>query len=136
MILITGACAQGKTSFATNTLKKENMVSCKDIPDTFLHDLTLPEGCGCLDDYEVLVRRLMEQDISPTDFTHTLCGKYPHLCIILAEIGAGVIPMERTEREYRANAGRCGCIIAEASERVYRLMCGIPQMIKDGGDRL
>ena len=129
MILITGACAQGKTAFAQNTLNL-NTVSCKDIPDNFIKALALPDDCTCLDDYEVLVRRLTELGISPMEFTHTLCEKYPALCIILAEVGAGVIPMERRDREYREFAGKCGCIIAEHSEMVYRMICGIPQMIK------
>ena len=50
------------------------------------------------------------------------------------EIGCGIVPMEKSERVWRENAGRCGCIIAANSVKVIRIVCGIPDIIKGGNE--
>ncbi|MEG1650276.1 MAG: bifunctional adenosylcobinamide kinase/adenosylcobinamide-phosphate guanylyltransferase [Oscillospiraceae bacterium] len=46
------------------------------------------------------------------------------------EVGSGVVPVSEEEREYRERVGRACCEIAKHADRVIRMVCGIPQIIK------
>ena len=43
----------------------------------------------------------------------------------------GIVPVDRMEREYREQTGRVCTRLAAYSEKVYRVMCGIGQVIKE-----
>lgn len=53
-----------------------------------------------------------------------------HAVVICDEVGCGVVPMERFEREWRENVGRICCVLAEKSDVVVRIFCGIPMVLK------
>ena len=53
-----------------------------------------------------------------------------HEAVIATEIGGGVVPTDREEREARERAGRLSCLLAERAEAVVRVFCGIPTVIK------
>ena len=57
--------------------------------------------------------------------------KNPELILITDEIGYGIVPVDRMEREYREQTGRVCTHLAAYSEKVYRVMCGIGQVIKE-----
>ena len=46
------------------------------------------------------------------------------------EIGYGIVPMDLFQREYREKTGRICTELAERSEEVYRIICGIGMRIK------
>ena len=50
--------------------------------------------------------------------------------VIAAEIGGGVVPIDREERLYRERAGRLACLLAERADTVIRVCCGLPQLLK------
>lgn len=50
--------------------------------------------------------------------------------VIASEVGGGVVPAERAEREARERAGRLTCLLAERAETVVRVFCGIPTVLK------
>ncbi len=123
MIMITGGAYQGKAAWAAERLGiSENCIksgrSCT--PEEAM-------TAGCITDYQELVRRLGD---GCTDFTSELCIRNSSAVIIMDEIGCGIVPMEKSERVWRENVGRCGCIIAANSEMVVRMVCGIPTAIK------
>ena len=49
---------------------------------------------------------------------------------ICDEIGNGIVPMEKQEREYRERVGRLLIRLAGEAETVERIICGIGQKIK------
>lgn len=52
-------------------------------------------------------------------------------CIIISdEIGNGIVPNDKSEREYRERVGRILIRLAARAERVDRVICGIGQRIK------
>ena len=55
---------------------------------------------------------------------------HPDCVIVADEIGNGIVPMKRAEREYRDRLGRILISIAAESERVERVICGIGQRLK------
>ena len=51
--------------------------------------------------------------------------------VIASETGAGVVPVDATERKNREAAGRLACLLAERADTVVRVVCGLPQVLKD-----
>jgi adenosyl cobinamide kinase/adenosyl cobinamide phosphate guanylyltransferase len=50
--------------------------------------------------------------------------------VICDEVGSGIVPLERSERELRDNCGRLCIALAQEAERVVRMVAGIPVTIK------
>ncbi len=54
----------------------------------------------------------------------------PEVTILCDEVGCGVTPMDREEREWRERVGRVCCELAARADCVIRMMCGIPTILK------
>lgn len=126
MILITGGIGQGKHQYAADLLHCHTA----ELTDGRICDFDSVSGCRCITDYHALVRRLMDHGIDPAAFTEQLCRESPETVVVMDEIGCGIVPLEHSERVWRENTGRCGCIIADNSHTVIRMVCGIPFPIK------
>ena len=126
MIMITGGAFQGKRDFA----KQLFSLSDEDISEGGSCDIAKLANARCICDYELVVKRLMRENIDPLGFTEKLNCEV----VIMSEIGCGIIPLDKSEREWREMTGRAGCIIAEKSEKVYRVCCGIVSIIKGDKD--
>lgn len=75
-----------------------------------------------------LVRRALEQNRDPVAVAMTYIG--PHTVVICDEVGCGVVPLRREERQWRETTGRLCCQLAQQAERVDRVLCGLAQRIK------
>ena len=123
MILITGGTAQGKTAFAKGI--------CKKIADgRSIDTVSSLSGYDCIDDCHELIRRLTDNGQDAYAFFEKAADEYPDMVFVIAEIGCGILPLDRKEREYRELTGRIGCMLARRCDEVYRLICGISQRIK------
>ena len=126
MIMVTGGAFQGKKNFTTKRF---------DLQET---DILNGENCDfkkvfsakCVTDYHLLVKRLIDKNADPLEFTEKLCKTNPKIIVIINEIGCGIIPIEKSDRIWREQTGRAGCIISENSSAVIRICCGIPTIIK------
>ena len=49
---------------------------------------------------------------------------------ISTEIGYGVVPMDKGDREWRETVGRTCCYIAKKADEVVRVVCGVGNRIK------
>ncbi len=67
---------------------------------------------------------------SVEDKIFKIIEKNPEIKIISDEIGSGIVPFERSDRLWRDISGRILVKIAKKSEKVVRIICGIPQRIK------
>ena len=123
MIMVTGGTFQGKTAY---TMRKFGLAE-SDIADGADASFEKLKTARCITNYHLLVKRLGDDCIG---FTEELCRTNPEAVIIIDEIGCGIVPVEKSERIWRENVGRCGCIIAANSEKVLRIVCGIPAIIK------
>ncbi len=127
MILIIGGAFQGKTDFAAERLG----VSRADILDGESCSVGDVFGAAAVRHFERLVRRVItENSRDIRDFARELCEKNPMLTVISTEIGSGIIPLDRGEREWREAVGRACCVLAEFADTVVRVSCGIPTAIK------
>ena len=56
--------------------------------------------------------------------------RHEKVCFICDEIGNGIVPIEKVERDYREVTGRILTELAEQAETVVRILCGLGQCIK------
>lgn len=54
----------------------------------------------------------------------------PDCIVICDELGCGVVPLERSERDWREHTGRLCCELAARAQQVDRVFCGIAMRIK------
>ncbi|MFQ9918357.1 MAG: bifunctional adenosylcobinamide kinase/adenosylcobinamide-phosphate guanylyltransferase [Flavonifractor plautii] len=57
----------------------------------------------------------------------------PDVILICDEVGCGVVPVEPAQRARREAVGRLCCRLAERAERVERIFCGLPMVLKGEG---
>ena len=63
-------------------------------------------------------------------FGKRICAEHPEAVIVADEVGAGVVPIAAEDRAFREAVGRALCVIAQNSEKVVRVTCGIGVRIK------
>ena len=122
MIMITGGAFQGKRDFAKHNFG----ITENEIFDGGKCSFAEMVNARCITHYELAVRRLLKEKKDPIEFTECLNCEV----VIMNEIGCGIIPLDKSEREWREMTGRAGCILADRAETVYRVCCGIPTIIK------
>ncbi len=110
MILVIGGTFQGKKEFAKELAGKKKLR----VVNLFQNQIQkiLEEG----ENVEIYIRRFLE--------------KNPRTIIVMDEVGAGVVPVEWSDREYREAVGLAGQLLAREAEEVYRVVCGIGVRIK------
>lgn len=128
MELYIGGLHQGKLSYVLTKKKLDydNQKICNgencSVEETFSKPI--------LNHFHVLIRRLLvdNQDISL--FLTELLQRNPDIYIICNEVGYGLVPLEKEEREYREVVGRSCCELAACAKSVERIICGIGVKIK------
>jgi len=126
MILIVGGSCQGKAEYARRLAVKEMDGQTADgSADSWSQVLNR----SYLLNFHGFIRQVMEAGLNPDAFTEQVCGKEPRI-VTLDEVGCGIVPMEKKERDYREAVGRAGQILAAQADEVYRIICGIPVRIK------
>ena len=113
MILVIGGRAAGKTAYTQSLGYTQE--------DTA--EATLDER-PVLDHLE----RLVQAD--PEAGERILPALLKKEVVICDEVGSGVIPASRAEREVREATGRLCIRLAQKADRVVRLVAGIPTIIK------
>ena len=83
-----------------------------------------------VDEFHLIVRQLLENGGDACAFARELLQRNPDAVVVCNEIGLGIVPLDPFERRWREETGRALCILAEGAERVTRVYCGIPQVIK------
>lgn len=81
-------------------------------------------------DFHERVREALARGEDPRGFAEYICTTSPTAVIVSNEVGAGIVPIETTERIFREAVGRALCIVAQRSETVTRVVCGIGVRIK------
>ena len=124
--LIIGGSYSGKRDHA---MKKYNLKH-DDIKDCSKEIITDKTTAKCVCNYELQIKKLLEKNCDPKAFTNEFLKTNPNVVIIMNEIGNGIIPLERFERQWREEVGRTGCLLAEKALSVERVICGTAVKIK------
>lgn len=112
MILLLGGMGQGKLDYA---LEKTGYTMSQ-VAYTPQDAYTAPIFAG--------VEGFPDLDVT------TLLEANPEVILICCEVGCGVVPMEPEERQWREGVGRLCCTLAQRANRVERIFCGLPMVIK------
>ncbi len=115
MILVIGGKGAGKYAYTCNTLG----FAPAQIGDAKISGF---DAVYNLQDY---IRAERPADLE--QLADTLAEKSVVVC---DEVGCGVVPIDREEREYRERVGRLCCLLAARANKVVRLVCGIPVLLK------
>lgn len=125
MIFITGGAYQGKKEYAVSLgIAVEDIIDGRTAKPSEITEFL------CLTNFEAVVKKLSENGEDPLSFTKKLISDNKDSIIISTEIGGGIIPIDKNERIWREETGKCCCMIAEAADVVVRMVCGIPVRIK------
>ncbi len=104
MILVTGGRGAGKRTFVTDVLGFS--------PEQFAEDGPVLYGLESMDPLPSL-EALLDREV-----------------VVCREVGCGVVPMDRGDRDWREAVGRLCCALAREAEAVYRLQCGLAMRLK------
>lgn len=117
MILVIGGMGQGKLAAVLRNIEYTEMdVTC-----------TPGEGKPVLNNLQGAVRSALAEGKTQEQILAELAG---HAVIISDEVGCGVVPVDRFEREWRETVGRICCLLAKDAEQVVRVFCGVPMVLK------
>lgn len=72
----------------------------------------------------------MQETGDPGAYVEAFIAAHPKAVVVADEIGCGIVPLDPGDRAWREAVGRGLCRIAQASERVTRVYCGIGMVIK------
>lgn len=127
MILVIGGSYQGKTTYAKSafSLLESDIINGENITET-----TDLKSYKCLDNFELFIKNSLQNKKDPLEETKKLISENKNLIIISAEVGSGIVPMEKEERDYREAIGKACQLLSSESEKVIRLFCGIAKQIK------
>lgn len=137
MILILGGMAQGKSAFVQAHFPLW-------YPQLWEKTRTIPawvegeqadwegilRGMLCRNFQEWIRRMGPESRMSPEEMAERLYQACPERILVMNQVGCGIVPMSREEREYRELAGRVSCSLAARSSQVWRVCCGLGQRMK------
>ena len=132
MKLIIGGYAQGKLNYVLQTY---------DVETSKIFDGEIPEnieekrGIVVINHFHNWIKMKIAYDGCPEREIFEFVEKYPDCVIISDEVGNGIVPIKREERQWREYTGRALCQLAKDADEVYRIQCGIPVKIKGGGSR-
>lgn len=113
MVLIVGGAGSGKRDYVKSLGYSE-----ADIADGLIDDRSVV--------YNLQNIVFDDPDYAPELLNRLLTKKV----VVCDEVGSGVIPISARERKAREATGRLCIRLAERAERVVRLVCGIPGVIK------
>ena len=105
-VYVTGPMASGKRDYVLNTLG-------------------IPVAEAAFEVQEILRER---PDLDVAVLAEKLSG---YQAITQTEVGAGVIPLSASEREWREKTGRLACLLASRADIVVRMVCGVPIIVKN-----
>ena len=77
-----------------------------------------------------IVRTLLELGEDPTAAVLAHAAAHPETIYLCDEVGCGVVPVDPGQRAWREAVGRCCVALAAQADRVERIFCGLPMVLK------
>ena len=125
MKMIIGGAFQGKKELAEAEYPDITWVRGEEA------DLeTLLRAEGVLEFHE-FIRKELKEGREVSDLAGKLIRNNPEIILVSDEVGYGVVPIDAFDRRYREAVGRVCTELADFSEKVTRVVCGIGTVIKN-----
>lgn len=126
MKLIIGGAFQGKKEYVKTALGvKEN-----EILDGETADFEALFRCACMNHFHQWIKKGLEEGWELEGLEDRLLKENPQVILITNELGYGVVPMDAFDRKFRETTGRICTKLAQKSNQVIRVICGIGTVIK------
>ena len=122
MILIFGGAYQGKLEYA----KKMYEIDFIDGSIAGVDEIYSAKG---IYNFDKFIKRCMVEKTDMQQLLDELKEKNNDVVIVSTEVGAGIVPVDKNERDFREAVGRICTKIAANSIEVHRVTCGIGQVI-------
>lgn len=126
MKLVIGGMAQGKLQYVLRNLKAQEDA----VTDGALPDPALSGAMRVINHFHNWFHDSMARDECPEQMIQAFLEKQPDCIIISDEVGNGIVPIDKFEREYRERLGRTLTMLAAQAEEVERVICGLGQRLK------
>ena len=117
MILVIGGAASGKRAYVENTLG----YAASDM------------SSGAIDSRPVVMNLESLVASAPGQYPDLLPRLLTKEVVACNETGSGIVPVDAARRAASEETGRLCILLAEKAEKVVRLVCGIPIVIKGQG---
>ena len=126
MILIFGGAYQGKLDYALNRfgLTDDDVVYCIE------SDTTNPAGRRVIYEIDKWIFALVRADMDIAQCVKQFLADNHDAIVICNDISCGVVPEDPMLRRWREEVGRFMGLLAQQSNKVIRLYCGIPTILK------
>jgi adenosyl cobinamide kinase/adenosyl cobinamide phosphate guanylyltransferase len=127
MKLIIGGYAQCKLTYVINKYNIEkNKIWDGELPK----DTEELNGTIVINNLNNWIKPQIKNNGNPEKEIINFINNHPNCIIISDEIGNGIVPIDKFEREYRERTGRIQIELARKATEVERVICGIGQKIK------
>ena len=117
-VYVTGSMASGKREYVLNTLGIPETEAAFEVQELLREKID--------SEVQELLREKPNMDVAA--LAEKLSG---YQAITQTEVGAGVIPLAASDREWRERAGRLACLLASRADIVVRMVCGVPIIVKN-----
>lgn len=127
MKLIIGGYAQGKLDYVREHFSVE---------EKNIHEACLPPKRKDATEEVVVVNRLnqwllsLEKREEAGKLLEETISAYRNLILITEEVGNGIVPMTKEDRQWRDDVGALQVELAQQADEVIRVLCKIGQKIK------
>ena len=129
MKLIIGGAYQGKLDYALQNYNINIKNVFESNEDKLLSDIN-KDDIKVIHNFHLFIKRCLEKSIDPLEEIKNCIKVNPDMIIISDEVGYGIVPMTKFDREYREMVGRICCYLAKEANEVIRVTCGIGRRIK------
>lgn len=128
MIFVFGGSFQGKKAFARERfgIKKEEELSIEEaLGKNENVDLeSIFDGKKLIWGLEVFCKEKLAQGENPLEIMEKLLPWLKNKVIVVQDMSCGLVPMERSDREWRECLGRVSTMLSQEADEVYRVFCG------------
>lgn len=127
MKLVIGGCWQGKTEYASERyhIGKEEWMDGKTCEaESLFH-------AKAMRNFHEYIKNRMEEGKDVTGLAEKLIKENSQIILVTDEVGYGIVPLEKKDREWREQCGRICTKLAQDSEEVIRVCCGIGTLLKN-----
>lgn len=128
-ILVIGGAYQGKTEWVQENFPEYQMM----LPEMLLQENRLGKVVAQvgINQFHIFIKQWIHEKKDYVEAVN-LIRQNPSWLVISDEVGNGVVPIDKEEREWREATGRMLCELAKDADEVYRMYCQIPVLIKGG----
>ena len=127
MRLVIGGAFQGKKAYVAEKYQLPNEKMTDGSAASYEEIFDTP----CLYHFQEWVKERLKEGKKLESLEEELIDKNPDIILISNELGYGVVPIDKFDREYRETTGRVCTRLAKKSKSVVRIICGMECVLKD-----